>query len=212
MNRRLAVFAGLLGLGLIAVVVIVLVTGGPRIAGSSGVPPDAFVAQLEPGEAACQASGPLPADAASAQIVVGAERASMVRLGITASRGREVVARGLLLSSPGTVKVPLRGSSGRVGVDRICVRNLGSARVSVAGRSGGAVALGPQGKTLPATLSVLYLRADAPNWFSQAGAVADRFSHGRLAPLGGATLWLALFIALAGGVAAVVTAVLSQRD
>jgi len=211
-NRRLAVFAGLTGLALVAVILVVLATGGPGLAGSTGVPPDVFVAELKPGQSACQVSASLPADASTAQVVVGAAGASRIRLGFSATSGRKVVARGVVVASPGTAKVPIEGSATRARVDRICLRNLGDVKVAVAGRSGGAIALGPRGAIVPATLSVLYVRADAPNWFSQAGAVADRFSHGRLAPLGGATLWLALFIALAGGVAAVVTTVLAQRD
>jgi hypothetical protein len=210
-SRPLAALAGLVSFGLLAAILAVLATGGPGVAGSTGVPPDAFVVELLPGQAACQASAPLPPEGGLAQVVVGVEDGSRARLAFSARRGGDVVSRGVAVAPPGVVEIPIRRAT-RERADRVCIRNAGRSPVALAGRSGGEVRLSGRRDPQPATLSVLYVRPDPPSWLSQAGTIAGRFAHVRLAPLGTAMLWFGLAFALLAWVGAVITTVYSQRD
>ena len=210
MNRRLAVFAGLFSLGLFIAILAMLSSGGPGLAGSTGVPPDAFVAKVGPGQTVCQGSASLPRDASVAQAVVGSEGTQRVKVSFIARGAGQVVVRGVAVASPGVVRIPLRRSSARE-IDQVCLRNLGRRSVLFAGRAGGELRVGDSKRPDAATLSVLFVRADPPSWLSEAGTIADRFAHVRLAPLGQATLWFGLALALLAWGGAVIATVYSQR-
>ena len=210
MNRRLAVFAGLFSLGLFIAILAMLSGGGPGLVGSTGVPPDAFVAKVGPGQEACQGGTSLPPDASVAQAVVGADGERRVKVSFIARGAGQVVARGVAVASPGVVRIPVRQSSARE-IDQICLRNLGRRSVLVAGRAGGELRVGGSKRPEAATLSVLFVRADPPSWLSEARTIAGRFAHVRLAPFGQGTLWFGLALALLAGGGAVIATLYSQR-
>jgi len=210
---RLAAFGGLVGLAFVAALAVILATGGPGLAGSSGVRPDAFVVTLPPGQSACQAGQSLPPGASSAQLVVGTWARPTGTIALRATKDREVVARGSITAPSGIVNVPIkpvsRGTEGVV----LCLRNVGPGPIALAGRPDiGAISVTGRKATIAAALSVLYPSSGDLSWTDQAGSIAERFSRVRWAPFGSATLWATLLVALMAGAGGIVATVLANDD
>lgn len=196
--RGPATFAVALGLCLLALILTSLAEHGPAVLGSSRVLPNAFVQDVAAGDRYCLADQGVPAGARTLQLVIGTYGRPQARLAVVGRRADSVVVRGGATTGTGLIRVPIRVTGPAGDGVTLCVVNRGSGRVALAGSSG--------------IVSVIYPAAGGRSWLDEAGTIARRFDHVRIAPAGRATMWLALALALAALAAAGAVAIRGARD
>ncbi len=128
-----------MGVGLIALAVILLVVLGQKAQRRSGTdltPNGAFVAALAPGEQTCQGDELLPGGTSAARATIGTYGKPGPRLKLTFTRpGGALLSSGRLAAGwrEGVVQIPLTHVSTAVAGARACLRDLGPGSIAVAG-------------------------------------------------------------------------------
>lgn len=98
------------------------------------------------------------------------------------------------------------------GPKTVCVTNLGIRRVELLGIPGaGEIRVNRGGDRVVARFAIAYPADSDPTWLGQGGPVAAKFKFLRWAPLGPATFWAALALALAAALLAVTATVIGSR-
>jgi len=174
----LAAFAVLVAIA----IVLTLVRHSTRVVGTNGVSPAEFVVTVPAGERACQAMAPAPRATRAIVMTVGVygdQRARLRADAGTATNGRVVAAR------DGQLELPLAGAER---AKRLCVTNVGSRRVELAG-----TATPPEHAAVvderPAqgVFGVTFVRASAPTWAERLDEVLARVGYAKGMTGGSAT-------------------------
>jgi hypothetical protein len=201
-RTRVAIGASLLAL--IAGLAIVLAESRPERTGVNGIPPAAYVASLRPRQIICQPST-IPAGTGSVGLTVGTYGLPGPPLAVTfrspAGSFRSPVAGRY---GGGILSVPAR-PPGREASGVLCVRNLGTSRLALAGTTGAGPVSSFDGAPSRAALQIEYARGTASG-FALAGTVARRLG---LLRLGDGLLWVVVAL-MAAAVAA--TLALALRE
>jgi hypothetical protein len=184
------------GVLLVVVTIFTLQRDTTRILGTNGVARSAFVVSVRPDQRACETVAVAPAGTRAIRMTVGVYHDPRARLRADAGTdegGRVVAAR------DGELELPLTDSAN---ASRICITNLGTGRVELAG-----TATDPgSAATVDATpaegvFGLLYLKGQAPDWRERVGNVLARVGYAKGLPGGAATgaLALVLLIGTLGG-------------
>ncbi len=185
------------GLGLVALALVIVLSGSPRVlAGSNSVEAAGNVLTTVPGGgSACQGGETLPAGASAIRISLGATAGPRVAVAVRGPDGR-LLARGV--SGQGwladVVTVPVAPLARTVRGATVCF-GFGGAdeRISFFGvRTPAATAARSGGRALPGRVAIEYVRAGSSSWWSLASSVARRMGLGRA----WAGTWVALFVGL----------------
>lgn len=167
-----------------------------RVLGSNGVPRAEFATTVPPGQAACERVPSVPPATRAIRLTVGVYGDTRARLRADAgfkADGRVIHAR------DGELELPLADAGY---ADRICVANLGTGRVELAGFTTPAASAAVVGTT-PAkgAFGVLYLRGPAATWGERTSDVLSRigFSKGLPGGSGLGVLLVLLLLATVGG-------------
>lgn len=197
--NRLSLFALGLVVFALAGAALWLGTNRPAALPTSQAPPSQFVQDLRPGQRFCISSFFVPSGARSLVFTIGIPGRKGSTLQVTGiDRGSVVFRSGRRFREGQNVAFRIRPPVSGNRVVNLCVRNRGSALLKFAGD--------PQ-----VGVSARFTGTVTRSWLGSAGSIADRFHWARFAPLGAATMWLALAIALAGSLLAVLTAVIVGR-
>ncbi len=168
--------AGLAALAVI--IVVVLAHSAPRRSGSDLTPNGAFVVALDPGQQSCQEGELLPADTSAVRVTLGAEGtpAAPMRVTFTGPRG-ELLSTGALAAGwkQGIVRIPITHVANAIEPVRVCIRDVGSSPVAVAGTNpdpGLHMLVG--NRTVEARLRYDYMRPGSETWLSLLPVIAHR--------------------------------------
>jgi hypothetical protein len=197
--RRTAV-ALAAGLALVAIAIVVTLSGSPlTVVHSNGVPVEYLIGEAKGEIAACQAGELLPAGVSALRFPFESDAGP--RVSVSVWSGKRLLTSGVAHSgwTSGAVTVPVKPVQHAVAGTRVCVSLGQSAENVIVGgfRTGPAVAArGGDGEVLPGRFRVEYARAGESSWWSLAKTVAKHMGLGR-APSG---TWIALFlVGLMGG-------------
>jgi hypothetical protein len=189
------------GLGLIAIVIVITLSGSPLVvAQTNATPANEPILEAGSGAGACQAGEALPAGTSAIRLTLVA--AVGPRVSVTVQSGGRVLADGAAGSgwTSGAVTVPVKPLARSASQTRICFR-LGHALETVllgGAHTGAAVAARTiEGRTLPGRFTVEYMRSGHSSWWSSAQTVVRQMGLGR-APSGG---WVALLVLVLMGAA-----------
>jgi hypothetical protein len=179
-----------------------------RIADSNHTPETAFVATALGGATVCQPIPPPPTDAARARLLIGTYGRPLPDLAVRfVSPTGVVTARGELAGGgvQGHVEIPFKRVPGDAQATSMCVRNLGRAKIAIAGVG---VPLGPGSERINGTpeggaISITLFRAGPESWWSLLGALDRRFTLGKAGLLGALTLPLCVLMLLGAWVTVV---------
>jgi hypothetical protein len=202
-GKRLVLAGGLLALA--AAFGVLLLQRAPRRSGTDVTPNPAFVVTLGAAQRVCQAQE-LPADTAALELTMGTYGNPGPALGVSVSGPHGLLSSGGLRAGwrQGAVRIPVSHVGSSTPDATVCLRNLGPARVALAGDAPDpGFQLQVDGRTLPATsLRIEYMRPGRESWLALLGTIAHRFSLGKgglvrhwAAPA--ALLLMALAVALA---------------
>jgi hypothetical protein len=190
------VFAVTLAVLLATGTAIWLSSDGPDLLGPNGSPPEAFIADIPPGQEVCVGKQLIPEGAGTAIMTLGTYGRSGGEIAVIAKDANGAVTRGSAAFKEGVVVVPLRPS--RV-ASAFCLKNTGKVKIAVAGR--------------PTTgLSVAFPSSASTTWISSASEISHRFTAVRFAPLGALTMWAALLAAVAAGIVGIVAVLRAARS
>ncbi len=176
----------------------------PRLAGSNNVSESQFVADIPGGGTLCQKGELVPHDAAKLQLAVGTYDLPRPQLSVNVESPEGLVSRGTLSggSRQGSIRIPITGPRTELTGARVCVRNDGKRRVSLAGEPVRPVSVAA-GKPQRGRIRLAWYRSGEESWLELAPVVVRRFGLGKAPWLGSWTLWLAAGAALASCVLAV---------
>lgn len=210
MTRASAVLAG--GLGLVAIVTVVTLSGSPLVvADTNGTPAEEAFVEAGTGASICQSGEVLPAGISAIRLTLQA--AVGPRVGVFVLSGTHVLVHGLAESgwTAGNVTAPLKAlAHARSDVSVCFVLGPSAEPVLVGGSttSVGPVAKTSTGRMLSGRFTVEYMRSGSSSWWSMLRTVALHMGFGR-APSGS---WIALLVALLMGSALVAGSWLAVRE
>ena len=207
--RRSALAAALVLLAGIAWAGVVLLRDGGHEAVPGVVAPGAFVADVSPRGEQCQ---PLPAvaePATQATLTLGTYGLTSVPVEIVVRSGpRQLATSGRVAARNGaatfTLRPELRPADGPL---LVCARNLGRARVAIAGVSYPP----PPGVEEPGRALSIRLIGRPQSHLSRAALTLDRYSAARAGDLGGSVLVVALGLFVVAALGAVCVVVSQAR-
>jgi hypothetical protein len=195
---------------LIVAFAVVLPDVAARLSGSNAVPSRAPIAKLGPGQRACQRGEMLPGGTASlslgAQTVARLPTGSAFRVTVADVHGKVVTRGHVAAGYPDVAAVGIQLDPVKTAVESatVCVRNDGPASVELFGTPTGKPApLYVQGRQASALLSLVWY-GKPESWLSHVSTIAHHADTGGTQVAGALTLWLALALVLAAGVAALV--------
>ncbi len=205
MRVRLVLAAALV---LLAVAVVLTLSGRTQLSAGNHVVPVGFAATLPPGGELCQPNPDLAPGAAAAQVVVGTHGRPVPRVDLRFldATGRIVTAGSRPAGGPeGPISIPLAPARDAAAATRVCLRITGASKVVLAGVGSppdpsdevvnGVLQLG--------RITVVYLPGGGPKrWWSQAGAIDRRFGLGKAGFFGTWTLPLCAILLLGAWAAA----------
>lgn len=187
------------GLALLAVALIVVLSGSPLVvARANPVPPNQPVLRAAGGTGVCQSGEFVPANVSAIRLTLVAVVGPRVH--VTVAGGGRTLTSGTKGSgwTSGAVTVPVAPLSHPVRAARICFY-LGSSAESVeVGGSAAAAASAARtlsGRVLPGRFTIEYMKPGSSSWWSSVRTVARRLGLGH-APSG---TWLAFILLLAMG-------------
>jgi hypothetical protein len=197
--RLVRASVAVVGVVVLAVLVWGLTRPQPRAVGGNGVPPSQFVINLAPRAVVCSPLGRATRDADAVEATLGTygRPAQPLRLSVN---GSSRVTTGY---RSGVVTLGLPAGAARGG-DRACVRNLGTARVAIAGVHGGGSVVNGRGR--PFGLSLALVDTDPPSWWNRTPTLVAHVGDAPGAPLGSATGWVAALMFALGLVGALLLA------
>jgi hypothetical protein len=198
MRARLAAAAA--GILLIAAVIVGFVlSSNPVVAGSSTVEPIRPSVFVDAGTRQCQAVARVPRGADRIKLLVtyvtGGARDLRVEI---SDRSGRIAGGDLAPATPGERLINLRPRTRAGHRADLCFSNPGPGQIILGGdtkRVRGA-AKGPQTQK-QGVASAIFLRPGSASWFSQTGAIADRYGNAQTGLTGGSSLWLAVLLAIA---------------
>lgn len=194
--------------GLVALLVGVGVAGAQskrRQEASNLVAATRFVAVVEGGKAVCQRLERIPAGVGALRVLIGTYGAPGPDVGvrITAPGAPPVDGRLARGFEQGDVLVPVPTTDRPRENARVCLRNLGTARIALGGADADpSQGLRLGGKPLAARYRIEYVGPERTSWWGLSGTLVDRAASLRSATPGSATLvlWAVLLVAVVGGV------------
>jgi hypothetical protein len=201
--RRPVLAALACGAVLMVVAVVVALSGRDfRVLDSNHIGNGVFVAEIPAGGRGCQGGEVLLRGTGRVRLTMADRGRPTDPVTVRFSSGGRTLAQGALPAGwkEGEVAVPLdrviRADTGDV---RWCVLNRGRVPVLVAGQPGfDATSAVVDGEAVGARMRAEYLTREPRSWWSQVGAVADRFSFGRARHFSGTwPLWAGLALLLA---------------
>lgn len=205
----------MLGAG-IALIALALGVGGTHakreVLGSNSIAPSEFVAVVGARRVLCQVGESLPAGTGLLRLTIGTYDKPGPPLRIAVQAGdRPLLGAGTLAAGwrQGVVDLPLGATTTRtLPSARVCIANRGSGRIALAGAQLGARAR-VAGRAARGRVRIEYISGEPLSPWSLASTMKDRMTFGR-GLWDGVAPWAALLLVL-GGVGAAVRAVLTPQ-
>jgi hypothetical protein len=197
---RVRVAAAAAGILLIAAVIVgFALSSNPVVAGNTSVQPIRPSVGVTAGTPQCQAVSRVPRGADRIKLVVAYVEggARDLRVEITDRRGR-VTAGTLAPARSGTQLISLHPQTRAARQATLCFSVPVRGQIAIGGdtkRIKGSPK-GPEARKQQVA-SVVFLRPGSASWFSQTGAIADRYRNAQTGITGGSSLWLAVLLAIA---------------
>lgn len=179
------IFAALLALAAAVGAIAWLGQDRPDGVPSRVLAPQAFVKTVRPERERCVPYQIVPPGTKAIQLTLGTfGRPVPASVALRATgNGRDLFSGRRRFREAQNVNIPIAPVPRREEVAEICVANTGRYAFQVAGQPG-------------VGLSVRFVGSTRSTWAGSAGAIAERFSVARVAPLGAGSLWVALALAL----------------
>lgn len=171
-----------------------------RVAGTSGVAPQIFVAFLPARpSAACQANQPLSPRASRLVLIAGTYGRPGPRLSIVVAGQSGVRTIGALRKGwrEGRVAIPIRAESTARIYRRICIRSAGGARLALGGEPSTSPAV-VHGRKQSGRISIVALVSHRETTADGIGDIADTIAHAGPRFFGGWTLYVIAALVLSG--------------
>jgi hypothetical protein len=168
--------------GILAVFAVLLLHRDQRRSGSDLTPNGAFIARLSAGQEACQGQELLPAGTAAMRITIGTygKPGPPVRITATNARGELLASGGLRTWRQGVVTIPVTHVSKAAEGLRVCLRNDGPQRVTLAGTfPDPGYRLDVAGNTIEGRLRYDYMRLGRESWLELLPTLAYRSTLGK---------------------------------
>lgn len=200
------------GLALLAVALIVVLSGSPLVvARANPVPASQPVLKAAGGTGVCQSGEAVPAHVSAIRLILVAVVGPRVH--VTVGSGGRTLTSGTTGSgwTSGAVTVPIASLPHPVRPARVCFYLGPSAEAVEVGGSAAAAATAARtlsGRVLPGRFTIEYMKPSSSSWWSSIRTVARRLGLGH-APSG---TWLAIVLGLAMGAVVATASWLALRE